>query len=1431
MSKLVNRLPGCVGCFLAGGVGLFALTQDVLSQDSDGDSYPDGIEQTLGSDPDDATNHPSSLYRNVSLYLPLDASSTIDSETDDLAGGVSLEVLGEAGMEQGLLGESLMVDGQADGVNGGDRLDPGSTSYTVSLWFKADDVEGVQFIAAKGNATSSQDGWSIWLNGDHLRLRGNHGIDGSSRLTLDKSGVVAGQWHHVVLVIDQEQGKWIGYLDGVSSEEPGRGWSVDAGRTHLFSPGVVFDCDKDLFFGARSDGQQGIGGMIDEAVIVSRAWSADEVGLVMASGLRGYGFGELSDADADGLPDGWELDTFGHLQSSGDDDPDQDQLDNLSELLVLTDPQDSDSDDDLHVDGREWMTGSDPLDAQQVPLSLYDHVQTYHSLDSTTEGASADAIGVYDAALLGDDVRSEAGILGHGLRLPNSGGAERLDFGDVLDSGTESYTVSLWFKTDTVGASVQSIASKGNASSGDDGWMMWLNHDTLVIRGNHGVDGAARLSLRYDGIQAGKWYHVALVIDQESGRWRACLNGSHSAEAGTGWYVPEGMTDSFDSGVDFDNADGLKFGVRSDDSYDFRGYLDDVVVFGRAVQPSDLALVHSAGRLGVSFGRMHDSDHDGMPDWYETLYLGGDGLAGEDPDGDGLSTIEEWVLGARPDMVDTDGDTISDYLEREHGTAAWDAGSRPSIGQLAGMPGYLTREKWNGIGGATIDHLTSSDRFLQAADEVSLVHGTEPPKNEGNNFGVRMRGSLTAVVSGYHSFWIAGDNNFELWLSDGASKFDKRLIAWLEGPEWREHNSTLFRDWDRYGTQRSKRIWLQAGQSYFFEVLHKERSGSDFVSVAWQQPGGERELIPAEVLSSYVPDPDDLDEDYLPDTWEVSVGLDGSDNGAGDTRQGEFGDFDADGLSNREEYLLGTNPTDVDTDGDGVADFAEVHQYGSDPTRVDMAAAVQYLSQDPQQYAGSTGTWQVNADGGLLAEQSRGGIDYTIQIADPGIYIIKLAGCAIGQELGDERLPLDFSIDGIYLGRRILRSSAGGQGEVEILTCYLQSGQHSLSIFNQSTHVYASLQIDALDVLKPGGVDADANGMADWLDDQLARDNAVAVCPAESLTSPVFVEGQTWHFEALAITAGDEAQLPIQGLDYGWYADLDLPENGALMIDFSFENGAVTEQKSVTWVSTNSLAHQTLIIRKDDRLKLDAWRPGGATDGGTVSYQLNGQPLESKTSGVPYIHRFESAGVHTLVTSHTAPDATVTSNTLTIKVLAAEFGDPAVALSLFSYDWEVPGVGSDVYVEPDSRILFGENDPLDGGGRSFRITPMAADTRYLLARLEEGGPVLARGTIEGFYVAGGLETADGSVVHTYEDGTRLVRSSLVMTGLPPGGFIRIQINTSGVTALDGSNYVYLDADDFDHQGIGHAFFEIAPGSALKVCHFIQIFDAEGQLMN
>lgn len=79
----------------------------------------------------------------------------------------------------------------------------------------------------------------------------------------------------------------------------------------------------------------------------------------------------------------------------------------------------------------------------------------------------------------------------------------------------------------------------------------------------------------------------------------------------------------------------------------------------------------------------------------------------------------------------------------------------------------------------------------------------------------------------------------------------------------------------------------------------------------------------------------DSDWDGLPDVWETENGLDPYDDGTTNVNNGAIGDPDLDTLLNIDEYALGTDPQDPDSDGDGIDDDVEMFTSFTDPLDAD----------------------------------------------------------------------------------------------------------------------------------------------------------------------------------------------------------------------------------------------------------------------------------------------------------------------------------------------------------------------------------------------------------------------------------------------------------------------------------------------------------------
>lgn len=166
------------------------------------------------------------------------------------------------------------------------------------------------------------------------------------------------------------------------------------------------------------------------------------------------------------------------------------------------------------------------------------------------------------------------------------------------------------------------------------------------------------------------------------------------------------------------------------------------------------------------------------------------------------------------------------------------------------LSGRILLETFANIVGDSIGDLTANAAFPSSPTESQYLTIFEAPVNRGDSFGSRARGYLIAPESGRYTFWIAGDNQAELYLSNDASAENKRRIA--SSPVT---GSTSPRGWDEFPGQRSAPVYLISGERYYVEVLHKEATGNDHLAVGWELPSGALERpIPASRLLPILPE-------------------------------------------------------------------------------------------------------------------------------------------------------------------------------------------------------------------------------------------------------------------------------------------------------------------------------------------------------------------------------------------------------------------------------------------------------------------------------------------------------------------------------------------------------------------------------------------------
>ena len=176
--------------------------------------------------------------------------------------------------------------------------------------------------------------------------------------------------------------------------------------------------------------------------------------------------------------------------------------------------------------------------------------------------------------------------------------------------------------------------------------------------------------------------------------------------------------------------------------------------------------------------------------------------------------------------------------------AWWDITDFNAYGAIPESCGTILREWWTGISGTAINDLTSNVNYPNNPTGSEWLTSLEGPAEWADFYGSRIRGYIYPPSTGSYTFWIAGDDNCELYLSSDSDPANASLIASV--PDW-----TNSREWTKYSEQQSSPITLTGGQIYYIEVLQKEGTFGDNLAVAWEGPDLSQQVIGGSYLSPW----------------------------------------------------------------------------------------------------------------------------------------------------------------------------------------------------------------------------------------------------------------------------------------------------------------------------------------------------------------------------------------------------------------------------------------------------------------------------------------------------------------------------------------------------------------------------------------------------
>ncbi|NLH40720.1 MAG: hypothetical protein GX448_02680 [Planctomycetes bacterium] len=194
--------------------------------------------------------------------------------------------------------------------------------------------------------------------------------------------------------------------------------------------------------------------------------------------------------------------------------------------------------------------------------------------------------------------------------------------------------------------------------------------------------------------------------------------------------------------------------------------------------------------------------------------------------------------------------------------------------------GKVLFEFWDNIGGGTtIPDLTGNALYPNNPTSSVWLDKFQSPSGRADNYGVRGRAYITPPQTGDYTFWVAGDDNCQLWLSTDDNPANATMIAQVAS--W-----TGVAEWGKEAGQKSAPVSLVAGQKYYLEALMKEGGGGDSLDVGWAGPGiGDAATViagkyctafirsPEPLLMAGNPKPADKAVDVIPSVFEWTAGL------------------------------------------------------------------------------------------------------------------------------------------------------------------------------------------------------------------------------------------------------------------------------------------------------------------------------------------------------------------------------------------------------------------------------------------------------------------------------------------------------------------------------------------------------------------------------
>jgi hypothetical protein len=162
----------------------------------------------------------------------------------------------------------------------------------------------------------------------------------------------------------------------------------------------------------------------------------------------------------------------------------------------------------------------------------------------------------------------------------------------------------------------------------------------------------------------------------------------------------------------------------------------------------------------------------------------------------------------------------------------------------------MVHQDWNtGIGGsrqAIVDFLVDLVNPVPVPDEESILNESVLPDASGkDNYVAKFYGWVTVPETGTYQFHYACDDFGMLYVSQDEEMANAVEVAYVDG--WAGTG-----EWDKYPTQHSDPMELEAGQIMAVMAFFQEAGGGDNMDLGWTGPGLSSDITAPTYLTDYI---------------------------------------------------------------------------------------------------------------------------------------------------------------------------------------------------------------------------------------------------------------------------------------------------------------------------------------------------------------------------------------------------------------------------------------------------------------------------------------------------------------------------------------------------------------------------------------------------